>query len=171
MPVPVTALEQLQKHGAGAVVRRRLGREGEQWLTAALDNLDSDVLCRRQTDRADAEEERCRAAEPEARRACSRCGAKLTDQRWEETATRGYAWRAGDPSACGSCHADDVARDEAAAAAARRQAAAPPEAEPAPLPFSWPRNGAPGPRVRYGCVPPVEVDDLGGVAAGLRGTA
>ena len=24
-----------------------------------------------------------------------------------------------------------------------------------PLPFSWPRNGAPGPRVRYGCVPPV----------------
>ncbi len=40
-----------------------------------------------------------------------------------------------------------------------------------PLPFSWPRNGAPGPRVRYGCVPPVEVDDLGGVAAGLRGTA
>ncbi|WP_326763310.1 PLP-dependent aminotransferase family protein (plasmid) [Streptomyces sp. NBC_01591] len=41
----------------------------------------------------------------------------------------------------------------------------------APLPFLWPRNGAPGPRVRYGCVPPVEVDDLGGVAAGLRGTA
>ncbi|MEU3657703.1 IPT/TIG domain-containing protein, partial [Streptomyces sp. NPDC032161] len=30
-----------------------------------------------------------------------------------------------------------------------------------PLPFSWPRNGVPGPRVRYGCVPPVEVDDLG----------
>ncbi|MFE9882204.1 hypothetical protein ACFYR3_39245, partial [Streptomyces sp. NPDC005784] len=25
----------------------------------------------------------------------------------------------------------------------------------APLPFPWPRNGAPGPRVRYGCVPPV----------------
>ncbi|WP_103532001.1 hypothetical protein [Streptomyces sp. SM11] len=24
-----------------------------------------------------------------------------------------------------------------------------------PLPFLWPRNGAPGPRVRYGCVPPV----------------
>ena len=24
-----------------------------------------------------------------------------------------------------------------------------------PLPFSWPRKGAPGPRVRYGCVPPV----------------
>ncbi|WP_330290073.1 IS66 family transposase [Streptomyces sp. NBC_00576] len=39
------------------------------------------------------------------------------------------------------------------------------------LPFSWPRNGVPGPRVRYGCVPPVEGDDLGGVAAGLRGTA
>ncbi|MFD6327781.1 IS6 family transposase, partial [Streptomyces sp. NPDC058442] len=29
-------------------------------------------------------------------------------------------------------------------------------AENSPLPFSWPRNGAPGPRVRYGCVPPVE---------------
>lgn len=25
-----------------------------------------------------------------------------------------------------------------------------------PLPFSWPRNGAPGPRARYGCLPPVE---------------
>jgi acyl-CoA dehydrogenase len=23
----------------------------------------------------------------------------------------------------------------------------------APLPFSWPRNGAPGPRARYGCLP------------------
>ncbi|MFF3734487.1 transposase, partial [Streptomyces sp. NPDC002476] len=30
-----------------------------------------------------------------------------------------------------------------------------------PVTFFVPRNGAPGPRVRYGCVPPVEVDDLG----------
>ncbi|WP_237283267.1 hypothetical protein [Streptomyces alfalfae] len=37
-PVVVTTLEQLQEHGADAEVWRRLGRTGEQKLTAALDN-------------------------------------------------------------------------------------------------------------------------------------
>ncbi|MFJ9475765.1 hypothetical protein ACIRRI_12195 [Streptomyces mirabilis] len=37
----------------------------------------------------------------------------------------------------------------------------------APLPFSWPRNGAPGPRVRYGCVPPVEVMTWGVLPPGF----
>ncbi|WP_308432978.1 replication-relaxation family protein [Streptomyces chryseus] len=126
VPVVVTTLEQLTEHGADAEVWRRLGREGEQKLTAALDNPDGDVLFRDQEARADAAEERRRAAEREAQRpVCKRCGRKFTDQRWEETTARGGPWTAGDVSVCGTCRADDVARKEAAAEAARLQAAAP----------------------------------------------
>ncbi|MGI5360021.1 hypothetical protein ACQI4E_32650 [Streptomyces sp. CA-252508] len=130
VPVVVTTLEQLQKHGADAAVWRRLGRTTEQTLTDALDNPDGDVLYRRQYAQAEAEDERHRAVEREARRpVCKRCGRKFTNERWEETTAR-TAWKAGDLSVCGRCHADDVARQEAAAEAARRQAAAPePEAD------------------------------------------
>ncbi|MGA4862153.1 hypothetical protein ACPB9J_05890 [Streptomyces lavendulocolor] len=125
MPVVVTRLEQLQEHGAGAAVWRRLGRTGEQTLTDALDNPDGEDLYRRQYARAEAEDERRRAAEREARRpVCKRCGRKFTDERWEET-TAGTAWKAGDLSVCGPCRADDVAREEAA----RIEAAVPPEPE------------------------------------------
>lgn len=140
MPVLVTTLERLQEHGAGATVWRRLGREGEQALAAALKNPDGDALYRHQVARADAEEERRRVAEREARRpACIGCGAKFTGQRWEETTARDL-WKAGDLSVCGSCRADDVAREEAAAEAVRLQAAAPPEAEPGQGPGK-PRRG------------------------------
>jgi hypothetical protein len=59
-----------------------------------------------------------------------------------ETTAR-TAWKAGDLPVCGSCHADDVAREEAAAEAACLQAAAPPEPEDGPKPgrgrgwFRW----------------------------------
>jgi len=130
VPVVVTTLEQLTEHGADAAVWRRLGRKDEQTLTDALDNPDGDALYRRQYARAEAEDERRRAAEREARRpVCKRCGQKFTDERWEETTAR-TAWKAGDLSVCGDCHADDVARKEAAAEAARLQAATPPEPEP-----------------------------------------
>lgn len=130
VPAVVTTLEQLQQHGAGAAVWRRLGRTDEQTLTAALDNPDGDVLFREQEARADAEDKRRRAAERKARRpVCKRCGRKFTDQRWEETTAHRTAWKAGDVSVCGTCHADDVARKEAAAEADRLQAAAPPEPE------------------------------------------
>lgn len=130
VPVVITTLEQLTEHGADAAVWRRLGRKDEQTLTDALDNPDGDSLYRRQYARAEAEDERRRAAEREARRpVCKRCGQKFTDERWEET-TAGTAWKAGDLSVCGDCHADDVARKEAAAEAARLQAATPPEPEP-----------------------------------------
>lgn len=130
VPVVVTTLEQLKVQGAGAAVWRRLGRGGEQTLIAALNNPDGAALYRRQAAQADAEEERHRAAEREARRpVCSRCGVKFTDQRWEETTAWGGSWKAGDLSVCGACHADDVARQEAAAEAARRQVAVPPEPE------------------------------------------
>ncbi|MFF3158993.1 hypothetical protein [Streptomyces sp. NPDC057910] len=113
VPVVVTTLEQLQEHGADGEVWRRLGRTGEQTLTAALDNPDGDALCRAQAARAD---------EREAQRpVCRRCGQKFTDDRWEETTARGGAWTAGDLTVCGTCHADDVAREQAA----RLQAAVP----------------------------------------------
>lgn len=130
VPVVVTTLEQLQEHGADAAVWRRLGRKGEQTLTAALDNPDGDALFRDQEARADAEEKQRRAAEREVQRpVCKRCRQKFTDQRWEETTAHQTAWNAEDVSVCGTCHADDVAREEAAAEAARFQAAAPPEPE------------------------------------------
>ncbi|MET8168894.1 replication-relaxation family protein [Streptomyces sp. NPDC005329] len=128
VPVLVTALEQLQEHGADAAVWRRLGREGEQTLTAALDNPDGDALYRRQAARADAEEKQHRAAEREARRpVCTECGEKFTDQRWEETTTRD-PWKTGNPYMCRTCWTDYLAGREAAEAA-RVQAAAPPEPE------------------------------------------
>ncbi|WP_031080503.1 hypothetical protein [Streptomyces sp. NRRL S-118] len=95
----------------------------------ALDNPDGDALYRRQYAQAEAADQQRRAAEREARRpVCKRCGTKFTDQRWEET-TASTAWKAGDLSVCGTCHADDVAREEAAAEAARLRAATPPEPE------------------------------------------
>ncbi|WP_392756942.1 hypothetical protein [Streptomyces sp. LN590] len=77
---------------------RLLGREDEQTLTAALDNPDGDALYRRPATQAQVEEEQRRAAEREAQRpVCTRCRAKFTDQRWEETTTPGYAWEVGKP--------------------------------------------------------------------------
>ncbi|WP_435600577.1 replication-relaxation family protein [Streptomyces sp. C10-9-1] len=135
VPVVVTTLEQLTEHGAGAAVWRRLGRTEAQTLTAALDNPDGHALYRRQEARAQAEDERRRAVEREARRpVCARCGGKFTDERWEEITVHRTAVRAGDKSVCGPCRADDVARLEAAAEAARLQAAAPPEPQDGPGP-------------------------------------
>ncbi|MEV3972852.1 hypothetical protein AB0K68_32690 [Streptomyces sp. NPDC050698] len=130
VPVVVTTLEQLQEHGADAAVWRRLGRDGEQTLTDALDNPDGHALYRAQEARADAEDKQRRAAQREAERpVCTWCGRKFTDERWEEITVHRTAVRAGDKSVCGPCHADDVARKEAAAEAARIEAAAPPEPE------------------------------------------
>ncbi|MES4886219.1 replication-relaxation family protein [Streptomyces sp. NPDC127178] len=130
VPVVVTTLEQLQEHGADAAVWRRLGRDGEQTLTDALDNPDGHALYRAQEARADAEDKQRRAAQREAERpVCTWCGRKFTDERWEEITVHRTAVRAGDKSVCGPCHADDVARKEAAAEAARLEAAAPPEPE------------------------------------------
>ncbi|MFI8103733.1 hypothetical protein [Streptomyces sp. NPDC086023] len=126
VPVVVTTLEQLQEHGAGGAVWQRLGRTSEETLTAALDNPDGDALYRAQATRADERAAQRRAAEREAQRpVCKRCGQKFTDERWEEITARGGAWTAGDLTVCGTCHADDVGREQAA----RLQAAVPPPPE------------------------------------------
>ncbi|MDT9682334.1 hypothetical protein RND61_09630 [Streptomyces sp. TRM76323] len=58
------------------------GTDRGQTLTAALDNPDGDALYRRQYAGAEAEDQRRRAAEREARRpVCKRCGRKFTDER------------------------------------------------------------------------------------------
>ncbi|MFI5982501.1 hypothetical protein ACIBEA_16695 [Streptomyces sp. NPDC051555] len=99
------------------------GTAGEQTLTVALDNPDGETLYRGQAARVDAHEQQRRVAEREAQRpVCERCGRKFTDERWEETTVRGGAWATGNLAVCGTCHADDVAREEAA----RRQATVPP---------------------------------------------
>ncbi|MFE7753940.1 hypothetical protein [Streptomyces sp. NPDC057429] len=133
VPVVVTTLEQIQEHGAGAAVWRRLGRTGEQTLTDALDNPDGHALYRAQEARAEAADQQRRVAQREAERpVCTRCGRKFTDERWEEITVHRTAVRAGDKSVCGPCRADDVARKEAAAEAVRLEAAAPPEPEDDP---------------------------------------
>ncbi|MFJ7201730.1 MULTISPECIES: hypothetical protein [unclassified Streptomyces] len=130
VPVVVTTLEQLQEHGADAAVGRRLGRAGEQTLSAALDNPDGHALHRDQEARAGAADQQRRAAQREAERpVCKRCGRKFSDERSEEITVHRTAVRAGDKSVCGPCRADDVAHAEAAAAAARIEAATPPEPE------------------------------------------
>ncbi|KPI33419.1 hypothetical protein OV450_6616 [Actinobacteria bacterium OV450] len=114
---------------------RRLGRKGEQTLTAALDNPDGDALYRAQLASADERAAQRRAAEREAHRpVCKRCGQKFTDDRWEETTVRGGAWTAGDLTACGTCHADDVAREQAAASTPPRR--------PSKTTRSWPGPAA-----------------------------
>ncbi|MGA5424933.1 replication-relaxation family protein [Streptomyces lavendulocolor] len=131
VPVVVTTLEQLQEHGAGTAVWRRLGRTGEQTLTDALDNPDGHALYSDEEARADAADQQRRAAEREARRpVCKRCGEKFTDERWEETTVHRTAVRAGDTSVCGPCRADGVAWEEAA----RLEAAGPPEPQDDPEP-------------------------------------
>ncbi|MFD8013624.1 hypothetical protein [Streptomyces sp. NPDC058955] len=95
---------------------RHLGRSQGQTLTDALDNPDGSTLYRAQQARADAEEQRRRAAEREAQRlVCTRCGRKFSDERWEGITVQGTAVRAGDRTVCGPCRADDVAREEAVA--------------------------------------------------------
>ncbi|MFE6904119.1 hypothetical protein ACFVFJ_46245 [Streptomyces sp. NPDC057717] len=61
---------------------------------------------------------------------CKRCGQKFTDQRWEETTARDAAWKAGDLLVCGTCRADDVAREKADADAAWEPTSVPPEPAP-----------------------------------------
>ncbi|MBB4161763.1 hypothetical protein [Streptomyces cinereoruber] len=144
VPVVITTLEQLQEHGAGAAVWRRIGRDGERTLMAALDNPDGHALYRAQEARAEAEDKQRRAAQREAQRpVCSRCGRKFSDERWEEITVHRTAVRAGDRSVCGPCRADDVAHQEADAETVRLQAATPPEPEDSPEPergrgwFCW----------------------------------
>ncbi|MET8117125.1 hypothetical protein [Streptomyces prasinus] len=56
----VTTLEQLRERGESVTVWRCLRRDGEQTLTAALDNPDGEVFYRRQAARVDAEGEQHR---------------------------------------------------------------------------------------------------------------
>ncbi|MFD9538202.1 hypothetical protein [Streptomyces sp. NPDC060010] len=94
-PVVVTTFEQLQEHGAETAVWRRLGRTGEQTLTAAFDNPDGDALYR---PRPPALTSGRHSGEPPSGRRSAPCTAgaskKFTDERWEETTARGRPWTA-----------------------------------------------------------------------------
>lgn len=110
VPVVVTELEQLDAHGAGAPVWKRLGRHGWQTLTDALDNPDGDRL--HQEQRA---EQRRRAQEHAAayresqRPVCTRCGAKFTDERWKKVEAARPGWSR-QHELCGPCLDTENAR-------------------------------------------------------------
>lgn len=85
VPVVVTELEQLDAHGAGAPVWKRLGRNGWQTLTDALDNPDGDQLhAAERAEQSRRAEERAAAYRESRRPKCVRCGATFTDERWEQ---------------------------------------------------------------------------------------
>jgi hypothetical protein len=95
-------LEQLPEHGANATAWRRLGREGEQTLTAALDNPEGGAPFRDQEARAGAEEEQRRAPERGVQgHVCKRSEHKFTDS---TSAGRRPPCTAGHPRRGSSAH-------------------------------------------------------------------
>ncbi|MEU5163850.1 replication-relaxation family protein [Streptomyces sp. NPDC020875] len=133
VPVVVTELERITADPAGAAgkVWRRLGREGWQTLSEALDNLDGERLYGVERERARRRRAEREAAERETRRpVCTTCGAKFTDDRWQSV--RQYSSRSETDGLCGPCQteyfarieAERVARREAEEAAAREAAEA-----------------------------------------------
>ncbi|MFD7102337.1 hypothetical protein [Streptomyces celluloflavus] len=65
---------------------RRLGRDEWQTLSEALDNPDGDRLYAVQPREARRRQAEREAAHREAQRpVCMHCGAKFTDDRWQET--------------------------------------------------------------------------------------
>ncbi|MER6445446.1 hypothetical protein [Streptomyces venezuelae] len=115
VPAVVTELERITADPAGVAgaVWRRLGRQEWQSLPEALDNPDGDRLYAAQR-----KEARDRRAEREAKRpVCARCGAKCSDERWQQV--RQSSWPVKWDDLCGECAKESVARAEAERAAQR----------------------------------------------------
>ncbi|MCZ0983799.1 replication-relaxation family protein [Streptomyces diastatochromogenes] len=120
VPVVVTELERITADPAGAAgkVWRRLGRDGWQTLSEALDNPDGERLYRVQLQEARRRQAERKAAEREAQRpVCARCGTKFTDERWQSVAQT--SWRGPGDSLCGPCRQADIDRAEAERVARR----------------------------------------------------
>lgn len=120
VPVVVTELERITADPAGAAGRvwRRLGREEWQTLSEALDNPDGERLYRMEEEESRRRQAERKAAEREAQRpACTRCGAKFTDERWQSVIQT--SWRSTGDNLCGPCWKEDVDRAEAERAARR----------------------------------------------------
>ncbi|MFC7934051.1 replication-relaxation family protein [Streptomyces cinereoruber] len=122
VPVVVTELERITADpaGAGGPVWRRLGRQEWQTLSEALDNPDGERLYRVQEEQSRRRQAERKAAEREAKRpACTQCGTRFTDERWQVT-TRS-SWPGQWDGLCGPCEKEAVSRAEAERVA-RRQA-------------------------------------------------
>ncbi|MFE3527140.1 hypothetical protein ACFXOD_37365 [Streptomyces sp. NPDC059161] len=120
MPVVVTELERItaDPEGAAGKVWRRLGREEWQTLPEALDNPDGDRLYAAQWKAARDRRVEREAAEREAKRpVCARCGAKFSDERWQQV--RQSSWPGKWDDLCGECAKESVARAEAERVAQR----------------------------------------------------
>ncbi|WP_323187690.1 replication-relaxation family protein [Streptomyces sp. NBC_00160] len=120
VPVVVAELERITADPAGAAgaVWRRLGREEWQTLPEALDNPDGDRLYAAQWKEARDRRAEREAAEREAKRpVCARCGAKFSDDRWQQV--RQSSWPGKWDDLCGECAKESVARAEAERAAQR----------------------------------------------------
>ncbi|MFI5774509.1 replication-relaxation family protein [Streptomyces sp. NPDC051658] len=121
VPVVVTELERITADPAGAAcaVWRRLGRDEWQTLPEALDNPDGDSLYAAQRKEARDRRAEQEAAEREAKRpVCTCCGAKFTDERWQQV--RQSSWPGKWDDLCEPCARESVARAEAERVAQRQ---------------------------------------------------
>ncbi len=112
LPVVATTLPLLRRFGAGAEIWIRFGRDGWHSLVDALANPDGDELYERQRavqrrrqeqekrEREEAERKRVHAEREKRRPACTRCGAKFPDERWDEQKQTGD-WN--DDGLCAGC--------------------------------------------------------------------
>lgn len=105
----VTELERITADPAGAAgaVWRRLGRDEWQTLPEGLDNPDGDRLYATQ-----------RMEARDRRPVCTRCGAKFTDERWQQV--RQSSWPGKWDDLCEPCAKESVARAEAERVAQRQ---------------------------------------------------
>ncbi|WP_207309516.1 hypothetical protein [Streptomyces kasugaensis] len=121
VPAVVTELERIAADPAGGAgaVWRRLGRDEWQTLSEALDNPDGDRLYAVQPREARRRQAEREAAHREAQRpVCMHCGARFTDDRWQQTMRP--SWPGEWDRLCGSCAAEAADRAEAERVARRR---------------------------------------------------
>ncbi|MET7929986.1 replication-relaxation family protein [Streptomyces sp. NPDC005349] len=119
IPIVATRLDLLREHGPHGPVFWRFGRKHREDLWSAVGNPREDTTLRQ---RAQAHKERQaqekrqqarEAAQREARRpSCTRCGQKLTDERWHMTETFPEPDRNWRPGMCASCEADALHQEK-----------------------------------------------------------
>ncbi|MGZ0200593.1 replication-relaxation family protein [Streptomyces sp. RM1] len=121
VPVVVTELERITADPAGAAGRvwRRLGRDEWQTLSEALENPDGERLYQVQLREARRRQAEREAVHREAQRpVCTQCGAKFTDERWQQT--RQSSWRGERDGLCGPCAKEAADRAKAERVASRQ---------------------------------------------------
>ncbi|MET9294847.1 hypothetical protein [Streptomyces sp. NPDC003077] len=138
LPIVVTSMELLKKHGPAGAVFRRFGRPHNQPLREAIGNprRDAHDARRRAEDEArqrEHQEQLRRAAaqqraEREVRRpVCTGCGTRFTDERWKAAESHPRQVGRWHPTLCGACEERAVVAEQQAGRAHQEQVPRAPE--------------------------------------------